>query len=900
MHQQRENLDILFRRTVPETVLQEIREGNTLIRSKDSFTVSFDRYADNAYDRYSLLNLSEYSQTEVEMRRQELMGSIERQQVGGIYSLLYLYADEVLHYDGSGLTCRMEEVLNWHSIYLRLGQDLFTTAWLAWHNHLDHPDRMKSHKMTWPAILKTDDTRLNNILRRGLAENHFHLHGSTQNFALSWACLMNHPMKIHSFLNDKPQFNINLNYNASSGSDDNVMDWEERVLYAAMIRALLFECCLGMYDGECSAKELRKKFEKFDLLPLASEAKEHTEMLRYMYGRPFKQLNGRETCLDYANCGQFYQIDENDHNRLLAGERCFLYQCFRRQFRREALGIESNLLYLYLLIKSNFRGELVQINDRYGFQNFADYQDRKNQLFEKYEEYWTESLRLSVCSGIEENYLTSLEARIMPGMSGSAMQDSIQRMDKRVNFSKKGNQSLPYFYVTHFAKIPLKKSEFQDRDLSQLPRNDNVRRKIRQQAKALDCYLHTYDKENQRVCGIDACSMEIGCRPETFATEMRYLRACSRDDIEHPWYCASEGIRCEIGLTYHVGEDFLDIADGLRAIDEAVQFLCMEKGDRIGHGLVLGIDPEEYYQNKRCSIYLRKQDYLDDLVWILYRSLELGVVVKDNDRIWMMDKAMELLNEIYPGLIGDLISGNPLNLYYHSWQLRGDHPDLYLTGEFDTKIKLSQERYDDCKIAGGLWEYDRKSDKLKAYRENRDIVGICCRYHFDTDVKSRGFEVIGVSVEKWYMDLMKDMQQAMRKVIFDKGICIECNPTSNVLIGTFKTYIKHPILSFNNYHLEEDNRHMNMRVSINTDDLGVFDTSLANEYALMFHAICRNRHERGIYNDEAVYEYLEYLRVSGIDMAFGDKENFRRIAVDSNSNSCEQHVAIRDMGFRLM
>ena len=81
-----------------------------------------------------------------------------------------------------------------------------------------------------------------------------------------------------------------------------------------------------------------------------------------------------------------------------------------------------------------------------------------------------------------------------------------------------------------------------------------------------------------------------------------------------------------------MGEDFLDIADGLRATDEAVQFLCMEKGDRIGHGLVLGVDPDEYYQNKRYSIYLRRQDYLDNLVWILYRSLELGIVVRDNDR----------------------------------------------------------------------------------------------------------------------------------------------------------------------------------------------------------------------------------------------------------------------------
>lgn len=882
MHQQRENIDILFRRTVPETVLQEIRAGEVLLKEKHLFTVGFDNYTYKAYDRYSLLNLPEYSQTEVGMRLEELTDFVEKR-TGGIYSLLYQYADEVLHYDGECLTCKLEAVLNWHSIYLRLGQDIFTTAWFAWRNHLDSPDRMKGKKMTWPAIIRTDDTRLNAILKKGLAENHFHLHGSTQNFSLSWACLMNHPRKIHTFLNDKPQFGSNMNYNASSGTDDNVMDWEHRILYAAMIRALLFECCLGLYDGDDAVKNLRNAFRTFDLLPLASDVNEHTEMLRYIYGSQFEQLNGRKVCLDYACCGRFYQIDEDDHNRLLAGERSFLYQCFRRQFRGDASKLESNLLYLYLLIKSNFRGELIQINDRYGFQNFSDYQNRKNQLFEKREEYWTESLRLSVCSGIQENNLISLEVRVMPGMSDTGMHRDIVRMDNRIRFSQKkaagnwwdmgaddqGNEELPYFYVTHFAKKPLDKKEFEDRELSQLPRNYKIREKIRQQAKALDKYMHTYDRKSQRVRGIDACSMEIGCRPETFATEIRYLRACSREDMEQQWYITEEKKHRELGITYHVGEDFLDIADGLRAIDEALKFLCMEKDDRIGHGLVLGADPGEYYQNKRNSVYLRKQDYLDNLVWILYRSLELGVAVEGNERAWMVDKAMELLNEIFPGTAGSMKSGNPLDLYYRSWQLRGDHPDLYLTGRFNKRMNLSEERYDNYKIAGGLWGYDERSDRLKPYRENDDIVEICYRYHFDSRVKENGYKVVGFSVEKWYIDLMRELQQKMQKQIFEKGICIECNPTSNVLIGTFKTYIKHPILRFNNYHLGEDSGRMNLRVSINTDDLGVFDTSLANEYALMFQAVRRSRHEAGNYNDDCVYEYMEYLRTSGINMVFG-------------------------------
>lgn len=880
MHQQREDLDIIFRRTIPESVLRKIRSGDTLLMEKDSYVVSVESYTDDAYARYSRLNLMEYTSTEVSMRKEALDKSID-EMLGGRFSLLYQYADEVLHYDGNCLTCRLDKILNWNAIYRRLGQDIFTTAWLAMHNHMDNPDKMKNRRMTWPAVLKTDDARLKNILEKGLAENHFHLHGSTQNFALSWACLMNHPMNIHAYLNSNSNFRINMSHNASSGSDDNVMDWETRILYAAMVRALLFECCIEASGEDDRAEYLRSAFGKFDLLPLASDIKEHTEALRYLYGKQFRQPRGRMACLDYANCGRFYRVDEDDDNRLLAGERCFLYQCFRRQFRGEASGIESNLLYFYLLIKSNFRGELVQLNDRRGFQNFSDYQNRKNQLFEKNSEYWTESLRLSVCAGMTENHITSLEARIMPGMTAERMRCDIARMDALVDFSRekeidcwsKEEHSLPeyqYYYVTHFAKTPFKIFEFKDRELALLPRNHKVRKRIKQQAKALERYMHICSKENQRVWGIDACSMEIGCRPETFSTEIRYLRECSREGIEQPWYWMAEDTHREIGVTYHVGEDFLDIADGLRAVDEAMQFLCMEKGDRIGHGLVLGIDPQEYYRDKRYSIYLRKQDYLDNLVWILYRSLELGVEIKEYARVRMTDIAMRLLCEVYEGVFENVSSGNPLDLYYHSWQLRGDHPDLYMSGSFQNETKLSEEQYDNYKIAGGLLrlKYEKKRDRLQTYRDNKDIAEMYSRYHFDNEVKKKGYDVEGVAVEKWYIEVVEAMQQAMRKLVFERGICIECNPTSNVLIGTFKSYNKHPVLMFNNFCLGDDDRHMNIQVSLNTDDLGVFDTSLENEYALMLNAVCRDRHEKGNYNDDAVYEYLEYLRTNGINMAF--------------------------------
>ena len=77
-------------------------------------------------------------------------------------------------------------------------------------------------------------------------------------------------------------------------------------------------------------------------------------------------------------------------------------------------------------------------------------------------------------------------------------------------------------------------------------------------------------------------------------------------------------------LTYHAGEDFLDIIDGLRAIDEAIIFCGLERGCRIGHALALGINPQDYYEYKNQKIILTKQVLLDDLAWMICRPYELG------------------------------------------------------------------------------------------------------------------------------------------------------------------------------------------------------------------------------------------------------------------------------------
>ena len=63
---------------------------------------------------------------------------------------------------------------------------------------------------------------------------------------------------------------------------------------------------------------------------------------------------------------------------------------------------------------------------------------------------------------------------------------------------------------------------------------------------------------------------------------------------------------------------------------------------------------------------------------------------------------------------------------------------------------------------------------------------------------------------------------------------------------------------------------MSLSVSLNTDDQGVFDTLLENEYALMVLALEKAKDEAGHprYDIEDIYEWLDYVREMGLEQVF--------------------------------
>ena len=398
----------------------------------------------------------------------------------------------------------------------------------------------------------------------------------------------------------------------------------------------------------------------------------------------------------------------------------------------------------------------------------------------------------------------------------------------------------------------------------------------------------------QKLRGIDAASQEIGCRPEVFAGIYRQL---GKHSFEYSVDIDKRERLPALKKTFHVGEDFLDIVDGLRAIDEVIRFLNFGHGDRIGHAIVLGIDVENWYQKKNHMISLAVQDYLDNLAWLYHALTHYSISIPNigglKERInsdfeyWfrlvyrnhmhedclqsIVKKAQNYYDE-NPSEGSHLYHVHTFHFdimdYYRAWSLRGDDPSCYCEGFFKKPngpiANLLRER---CKI----------NDSFPIRYEERYVAEYSILnyyYQFDGNIRREGAKEINVRISKEYILGVTAVQAQMRALLARKGVSIECNPTSNVLISGFRSYDMHPIFQLYNRGLCAENCENSdceqLDVSINTDDRGVFYTDLEMEYALLANAFEKMDDNAGNrrFKKSDVYRWIDNIRKMGLNQSF--------------------------------
>ncbi len=857
-------LDIFFRRIEPEEVIRGVMSGR-YDAGRMAYRELFQAQAETTLGGYSSNeqdNIFQYYHQRYERFTSE--------KYAPPFYLLVDYANDVLEEGKDGPSCRYEKVLNWRDAFLLMGQDIFTTAWLA---NLPKGSRAPL-RFSWPATIPVNNRILDSITD-GVAENHLHFYAGASTFSLTWCCMMNHP---DTFLKNGQGLEKLLCMHQSRSAQGNLWSVRRRLIYVAYIRALLFAELKGDVGHIMQPFRVFHCGYRTDGMEYSFVGR-YAQALRILYGLKFPQPDGRlPVCMDYAFSGEL-SGELEEHSRLMASERRFLYLCFKRCFERTFTIDEQWLFYIYLLIKLQIRSEFIQANRQTGFHNFREYDQRKYLLWKDFPEYWNEDYRQALNASFQEEKLSSFEGRLTPKTVASKTIRTVHSIDRAKlyydtkNFSKRWriiqwrpsfsmvNQvgDAPYYFAMHFPKA--KDKPLLNQNTKPLCRHADLRDKVRLESIQLAIALSNCDYLCERIRGIDACSNEIGCRPEVFATAFRFLRSFPVAYYRRS-YSAQKVPR--ISATYHVGEDFLDIADGLRAMDEAIHFLGLRRGDRFGHALALGVDPELHYERKHHQIILNKQDLLDNLIWLIHRSVALNVEMPTYK---LKEHLCSLANQLFGEIYSPYLSKNTtytLEDYYQSMQLRGDVPSDYIFG-----VRIPSPITDPFDLFG---ENDSSLlyARLQYYRKQKKLAELYCCYHYCFSAKKAGEALTTMEITPEYIELISRMQEAMRRFINSYGISIECNPSSNVLIGTFERYEKHPILTFNNEKLNYPRQGVQMHVSINSDDPGVFDTTLRFEYALLARALGEMTTASGErqHSDREIESYLRNIARMGREQSF--------------------------------
>lgn len=809
------------------------------------------------FDALSLANMKYLSETETKEIYLYLSSRVDKRSGENgqnvFRALKELVSSMLLIRDNKPL-CQYGKLIEWHRLTRGLGEDLAVCAFLAW-NTENTGYFWKDFE--WDTVIGHDNMQLNRIMQRGLSDNHFHLFGSAPAFKLSWMKLMN-DLDNHKYSEslreiDRKKRVARTKY-APKYKEDSL---EFMHFQAALIRAVLFYyltmCMDGKAEEACKVVQKRQKIQALLLDERRASlhkgavqlALERMRMIQsILYGRPVD---------DYAQLG----YGRGSINQEFAGERAFLYQMLLGRAGRDAIPeFMMNWFYAYLVIQSKIREEIVQVNQNIGFENFMQYSGRKSGFLYTPEDD-RKMVRHAVLGSFAPGNIRCLEVRMTPGKTAEEMRDWIRVCDSYISGGGElSEEQLKHiYYVLHFAKEPDDKIS-QKEGLISTCRHNRYRDGLEQKARQLIILREKFPHEAARVLGIDACSQEIGCRPEVFAPIFRRLS-------NHVASSALLGTVKQWKITYHVGEDWIDFADGLRAIDEAVLFLNMRNGDRLGHATVLGLGVEEWYQKKCKNICLPIQDYLDNVAWLYHKLIEFDIGQCETLKGFLQCEFERYFRMLYEGHLDRVDCQYDMNTYYEAWKLRGDAPALYQKGQFSKQDAVFQEHWTNRQLLGA-----------DVIRSRKEAVGLMHLYHYSASVRQKGEQVKDFMVPDYYIDGIEKVQKAMQQCIAELGIGIEANPSSNFMISTMDSYEDHPISKLYNMGLvinpEELQECGQLHVSINTDDKGIFQTSLENEYALMGCALEHVTDGMGKkkYQKQFVYEWLDHIREHGNQQSF--------------------------------
>ena len=431
-------LEILFKKIPPDTIIKSFC-------GDERHSTSYNRVNKDIFIKQALCDFPHYSEDEVQNILEDI-NSIMKIGEGGqpdtpsVFNLLRVFTRDVLTEMDCEPCCRYEHMLRWRMASHKLDQDTFTTAFLA---HSDVYSSRSRGYFAWNPIISSDNLRLKRLLDEGLAENHFHLKGSAPAFALSWISLMNNVVNRKDDFKRAGMLDKKLEPDIDYGEAGSTSDFYTLVKKAAVIRAFLF-CIikginfLGIPNPDKYLKAILTQDDELQII--TSDIQSEIECLKYQFVT--NTSDEFEHAIDYA-IPQNSSDRNNNPNKILTGERYFLYNIYKAIYAKDKKILDyADLFYAYLVIKAKFRAELIQNNGRVGFKNFSDYQDRKSEFIQNEPLLKKAMFSMALTATINNQNIKSLEARIIPGYNTEEIDSNVRDIDKIVTRDKVGKNYL--------------------------------------------------------------------------------------------------------------------------------------------------------------------------------------------------------------------------------------------------------------------------------------------------------------------------------------------------------------------------------------------------------------------------------------------------------------------------
>lgn len=510
----------------------------------------------------------------------------------------------------------------------------------------------------------------------------------------------------------------------------------------------------------------------------------------------------------------------------------------------EQRGVLERYLHLYLLIQN----EHIQLNyhaeHRKGFDAFAVSSDH-NRLSVGSRAYYEHTFYI-LLKAAEAGGDTCLEVRVTPQALRRKKQmllhayDAAFRKWKRDALREAKMRGIEYsdgkkkphlILVAHMIKTSIGTRVKEDTANQQLPLYDAARQRHLREAAGIARDARYLMIHHRIPVGIDAANSELNQPPEVFAPAYRLF------DVK----------RCGGHKTYHCGEDFLHLISGIRAVYEAVEFLHLRDGNRIGHGIAVGIHPQQWVKSMPARLVVTRREWMMDMVfaWRLLHETNAAAAVKAER------EALALAYLIFS-------SGAQTNRPGYSIH---DLDVLFSLRQFDPRVV---RQYLDGSLPRTLYqEGERKSLEEYVKMHGAHALELYWEWNVHSDYRRNQETLMEVKSDFLVIPELLELQQCVQHLIASRDVVIETLPVSNLRISQYRDIQEHHLLRWlkiDGYRVEND---ANLSICMGSDDPGIFATDIKNEY---YHVLMTLRNA-GLTEAEAV-EKLRTLNRAGRAYSF--------------------------------